>query len=196
MPTGTPRLLRQRKTEVIRVFNFAANFDDDHQFFERQETPGAIPSSPALPFRCLLLLQRQLRPSEAGVPRSRAIARTSIPSCGHTATSASSRPRHSGYSSTRPSKKRCVARPETIASGSRRCGRGGGTTITFTSACDARLTVPNASRKRRRAEAMAAARTSIIGSPTPCCIPSRHRDRSCLSRASRCRACPRRAVQC
>jgi hypothetical protein len=44
---------------------------------------------------------------------------------------------YSGYSSTRPSKKRCAARPETIAPGSRKFGRGGGMVTTFTSACTA-----------------------------------------------------------
>jgi hypothetical protein len=29
---------------VIRFFKFAANFETDHRFFERQGTPGAIPS--------------------------------------------------------------------------------------------------------------------------------------------------------
>jgi hypothetical protein len=92
-------------------------------------------------------------------------------------------------------KKRRAARPEPIAPGSRKCGHGGGMTTTFTSAYAARATAPNARLKRRQAEAMAAARTSIIGSPTLCRIPSRLRGRRCLSRASPCRACPRRAVQ-
>ena len=52
-------------------FKFGPNFESDHQSLEMGETAAAIPSSPALPFRCLPLLQRQPRSSEAGVPTAK-----------------------------------------------------------------------------------------------------------------------------
>ena len=52
-------------------FKFGPNFESDHQSLEMGGTAAAIPSSPALPFRCLLLLQRQPRSSEAGVPTAK-----------------------------------------------------------------------------------------------------------------------------
>jgi hypothetical protein len=65
-----------------------------------------------------------------------------------------------------------------------------------TSACAARATAPNASRSRPQTEATAAARTSIIGSPTPCCTPGRRQYRRRQGRESPYRASHRRATRC
>jgi len=108
----------------------------------------------------------------------------SIPRCGRRVTSRSSRRRLrtrwcSGYSSTPPSRRHCAARPAAaIAPGWRKCGRGGGHDYHF----HVRLRCPGDSPECKSQPPAGGGDgcgkdPSIIGSPTPCCTPSRRRCR-------------------
>src|SRR5690348_13168412 len=68
--------------------------------------------------------------------------------------------------------------PALTAVGSARCSRGGGTTFTFTFGSSARPTTRNANRSRRGRWTTAAARSSRIGSLTPCSTRGPRRRRS------------------
>ena len=93
--------------------------------------------------------------------------------------------RTSPASSSMPrSRRRCAARPDRIAPGSQRCGRGGAMPSTFMSVSPARRTTANASRSRRCRKATAAAMRSISGS----------RNRRCIRRRRKCRPKPKPAL--
>jgi penicillin-insensitive murein endopeptidase len=91
-----------------------------------------------------------------------------------------------------PAIKKALCRETTgNRNGFTRYGLGGDTTTTFTSACTARRTVPNAHRKTHRHRAMAATRIWTGGSPTRGSIPSRGRrsrspPQTCRRPAARC----------